>query len=109
MRNGRNNHIVYNVYLRDRSCLLLCSLLLKALAQNWHLYFLSGWDPATGGFRAVGVDVADVAGATATLAAGISILSRVDDDIWPERSREEREVRCSYLLLSMALLVDLVA
>lgn len=29
-------------HLRDRSCLLRCSLLLKALLQNWHLYFLSG-------------------------------------------------------------------
>jgi hypothetical protein len=28
--------------LRDRSCLLLCSLRLKARLQNWHLYFFSG-------------------------------------------------------------------
>jgi hypothetical protein len=28
--------------LRDLSCRLLCSLLLKALLQNWHLYFFSG-------------------------------------------------------------------
>ena len=28
--------------LRDLSCLLRCSLLLKALLQNWHLYFFSG-------------------------------------------------------------------
>lgn len=26
---------------RDLSCLLLCSLLLKARLQNWHLYFFS--------------------------------------------------------------------
>lgn len=26
----------------DLSCLLRCSLLLKALLQNWHLYFFSG-------------------------------------------------------------------
>ena len=29
-------------YLRDLSCLLLCSLLLNARLQNWHLYFFSG-------------------------------------------------------------------
>jgi len=29
-------------YSRDRSCLLRCSLLLKARLQNWHLYFFSG-------------------------------------------------------------------
>lgn len=29
---------------RDRSCLLRCSLLLKARLQNWHLYFFSGAD-----------------------------------------------------------------
>jgi hypothetical protein len=28
--------------LRDLSCLLRCSLLLKARLQNWHLYFFSG-------------------------------------------------------------------
>ena len=53
--------------LRDRSCLLRCSLLLKALLQNWHLYFLSGTsDP----FLDAGVDKADV-GRTATLAPGM--------------------------------------
>jgi hypothetical protein len=31
--------------LRERSCLLRCSLLLKARLQNWHLYFFSGADP----------------------------------------------------------------
>jgi hypothetical protein len=30
------------VNLRDLSCLLRCSLLLKARLQNWHLYFFSG-------------------------------------------------------------------
>ena len=29
------------LYLRDRSCLLRCSLLLNARLQNWHLYFFS--------------------------------------------------------------------
>jgi hypothetical protein len=33
---GQENH------LRDRSCLLRCSLRLKARLQNWHLYFFSG-------------------------------------------------------------------
>ena len=28
--------------IRDLSCLLLCSLLLKARLQYWHLYFFSG-------------------------------------------------------------------
>lgn len=28
--------------IRDLSCLLRCSLLLKARLQNWHLYFFSG-------------------------------------------------------------------
>lgn len=28
--------------LRERSCRLRCSLLLKARLQNWHLYFFSG-------------------------------------------------------------------
>ena len=28
--------------LRDLSCRLRCSLLLKARLQNWHLYFFSG-------------------------------------------------------------------
>ena len=31
----------YIVDLRDRSCRLLCSLLLKARLQYWHLYFFS--------------------------------------------------------------------
>jgi len=51
----------------ERSCRLRCSLLLKALLQNWHLYFLSG---AREAFREAGVDVADV-GMTATLAPGM--------------------------------------
>ena len=58
-------------HIRDRSCLLRCSLLLKALLQNWHLYFLSGC--AREGFRVAGVDVAEaeVVGRTATFAPGI--------------------------------------
>lgn len=53
--------------LRERSCLLRCSLLLKALLQNWHLYLRSG---ASEALREAGVDEADV-GRTATLAPGI--------------------------------------
>lgn len=34
---------------RDRSCLLRCSLRLKALLQNWHLYFFSAAIEAFGG------------------------------------------------------------
>jgi hypothetical protein len=56
-----------DIDVRDRSCLLLCSLLLKARLQNWHLYFLSG---ASEAFRGVGVDAAED-GTTATLAPGI--------------------------------------
>jgi hypothetical protein len=54
-------------HVRDRSCRLRCSLLLKARLQNWHLYFLSG---ASDPFRGAGVDEADV-GRTATFAPGI--------------------------------------
>lgn len=52
---------------RDRSWRLRCSLLLKALLQNWHLYLRSAGSWA---FREVGVDDAD-GGRTATLAPGI--------------------------------------
>jgi hypothetical protein len=62
-------------HVRDRSCLLRCSLLLKARAQNWHLYFRSGCD-AEDGLRTAGVEVAGVAGTTATLAAGIVVERR---------------------------------
>lgn len=57
-------------YIRDRSCLLLCSLRLKAREQYWHLYFLSG---ARSVFREAGVveDAATGAGAAEILAAGI--------------------------------------
>lgn len=54
--------------LRERSWRLRCSLLLKALLQNWHLYFRSGTSEV---FREAGVDAAEDAGATATLAPGI--------------------------------------
>lgn len=59
------------MHIRDRSCLLRCSLLLKARWQNWHLYFRSG---TREGFREAGVDAASgaaVGGRTATLAPGI--------------------------------------
>jgi hypothetical protein len=54
------------MYLRDRSCLLRCSLRLKARLQNWHLYFFSGALPV---LRAAGEAV--VAGIVAVAAAGI--------------------------------------
>ena len=53
--------------VRDRSCRLRCSLLLKALLQNWHLYLRSG---AIEAFREDGVEAAG-GGRTATLAPGI--------------------------------------
>jgi hypothetical protein len=53
--------------LRDRSCLLRCSLLLKARAQYEHLYFLSG---TTDAFLDVGVDATGDC-IVATLAPGI--------------------------------------
>lgn len=54
------------IYVRDRSWRLRCSLLLKALLQNWHLYLRSG-------AKAVFLDGAEEAcgGKTATLAPGI--------------------------------------
>ena len=53
--------------VRDRSCLLRCSLRLKARLQNWHLYFLSG---ASEVFREAGGGDAGV-GIAATFAPGI--------------------------------------
>jgi hypothetical protein len=64
---GQATRVKEEVNIRERSCLLLCSLLLKARLQNWHLYFLSG---ASEVFRVAGVDAAE-AGMTATLAPGI--------------------------------------
>jgi hypothetical protein len=75
MRQSRRN-------VRDRSCRLRCSLLLKARAQYWHLYFLSGC--AREAFRGTGVAAASVGGATATLAPGI--LAVVEEEV-PGRSR----------------------
>jgi hypothetical protein len=53
--------------VRDRSWRLRCSLLLKALLQNWHLYLRSGANEA---FREEAVEAAG-GGRTATLAPGI--------------------------------------
>jgi hypothetical protein len=53
--------------VRDRSCRLRCSLLLKARLQNWHLYLRSG---AMDVFREEDVEAAG-GGNTATLAPGI--------------------------------------
>ena len=55
------------VDVRDRSWRLRCSLLLKALLQNWHLYLRSGANEA---FREEAVEAAG-GGRTATLAPGI--------------------------------------
>ena len=72
-------------YSRERSWRLRCSLLLKALEQNWHLYFFSGAREVLR--EAVGGDKA--AGRAATLAPGMIsdsssrgrrvVLSRVRD------------------------------
>src|SRR3954463_10819005 len=59
--------------LRDRSCLLRCSLLLKALLQNWHLYFFSG--TSDDDFRIVEVDDAAVG---KTLIAATGIVAGID-------------------------------
>ena len=42
-------------HLRERSCLLRCSLLLKARLQNWHLYFFSGAEVFLAGELLAGV------------------------------------------------------
>ena len=86
------------IYVRDRSCLLRCSDLLKARWQNWHLYFRSG--AAREGFREAGVDAASVAvagagagagGRTARLAPGILyVLSRVSCTCAIRNSRGSR-------------------
>lgn len=71
--NARQSHrgaeLGWGLDIRDRSCLLLCSLLLNARLQNWHLYFFSG---AREVFReAEDGDSAAGAGTAATLAPGI--------------------------------------
>ena len=50
-------------YLRDLSCLLLCSLRLNARAQNWHLYFLSGTCCDLAGLDTCATDAVAVAAA----------------------------------------------
>lgn len=55
------------LYVRDLSCRLRCSLLLKALWQNWHLYLRSG---AIAAFRDAGAEDAG-GGRTETFAPGI--------------------------------------
>lgn len=62
MRRDKQNN------LRDLSWRLLCSLLLNARLQNWHLYFFSG---ATDDLRFDDGEAEVVAGRTATAAAGI--------------------------------------
>jgi hypothetical protein len=65
-RGNRSEGIAEN-NLRDLSCLLRCSLRLKALLQNWHLYFFSG---ASDDFLIEEDDAA--VGRTFMLATGIS-------------------------------------
>ena len=71
--------VTYGLYLRDRSCLLLCSLLLKALLQNWHLYFFSGAPAAL--FAGAG-ETEESSGMSARVAAG---MARAQRD-WVEQS-----------------------
>lgn len=61
-------------YLRDRSCLLLCSLLLKARLQNWHLYFFSGAEALDDFFAEAGEF--ESAGIAVSVAAGIAVRGR---------------------------------
>lgn len=59
--------------LRDLSCLLRCSLLLKARLQNWHLYFFSGANDDDDDDLRIAADVAAV-GRTVILATGMLIV-----------------------------------
>lgn len=92
-------------HLRERSCLLRCSLLLNARLQNWHLYFLSG---ATEALREAGGDAAADGGASATLAPGIltsgcvdaateysKMAARVRRPGWRQQSKRRSEVLIS--------------
>lgn len=59
--------------LRDLSCLLRCSLLLKARLQNWHLYFFSGANDDDDDDLRIADDDAAV-GRTVILATGMLIV-----------------------------------
>jgi len=86
-------------HIRDRSCLLRCSLLLKARLQNWHLYFLSGAEEA---LRGAGVDAAE-GGMTATLAAGIlSTVSRCSAEtvMWTQGDKMAMALGSGWLALA---------
>lgn len=72
-------------HVRDLSCRLRCSLLLKALLQNWHLYLRSG---ASEAFREDDVEAAE-GGRTATLAPGILMTrSRFRVAVWRQRRQQ---------------------
>lgn len=62
--------------LRERSCLLRCSLLLKARAQNWHLYFFSG---ASDDLRLAAAGEAASAGKSEAAGAGMLVVAGLDD------------------------------
>lgn len=76
MKRGEGN-------LRDLSCRLRCSLLLKARLQNWHLYFFSGAsDDDDDDLRMADDEAAGgrtVMFATGILVAVVGVLSRVFD------------------------------
>lgn len=59
--------------LRDRSCRERCSERLKALLQNWHLYFFSGGCVVDALRVAAGDKFSPVAGCTLTPAAAIIV------------------------------------
>lgn len=62
-------------YVRERSCLLLCSLRLKAREQYWHLYFLSGACEIFPPGAVVGEAAADAVAGAAETTAGPGIVT----------------------------------
>lgn len=84
-------HLNGRSFVCERSCLLRCSLLLKARLQNWHLYFLSG---ASEVFREAGVDAADDGNAAATLGPGILFDCRVCTSRGNRRGKSDDDDDC---------------
>ena len=70
--------------LRDLSCLLRCSLLLKALLQNWHLYFFSGAkaDDADDDFLIAAVVGMTLATGVFYDVCGLCVVRARDLEIW---------------------------
>lgn len=58
--------------LRERSCLLRCSLRLKARLQNWHLYFFSGAEVFLAG------ELLAVPGAEGAICACLCVVDLMD-------------------------------